>query len=221
MFPEEIVKILQKYQDNNQKELTSINEDIQDIILQLKYICSSLSHDIQKLIDTGIIHDNEDELFQDTKTLRNFINSINLLNISDNTSANIEEVSEELSPIIFDKKVYPYLISDDICPFCNYKMSHHLVHYQRIVNSQIKNEDVMWNRCSLCKRLFVLDYDAEEFDFNDTNVILNKEKYDTIPPIDIYTVIVLSNTLKCSSNHKTKDLLAKIPVLDENGLFPT
>lgn len=41
MLSKEIVKILQKYQDNNQKELTSINEDIQDIILQLKYICSS------------------------------------------------------------------------------------------------------------------------------------------------------------------------------------
>ena len=96
-------------------------------------------------------------------------------------------------------------------------MSRHLVHYQRIIGSELKDENVMWNRCQACKRLFVLDFDAEEFDFNSTNVILNKEKYDEIPPIDIYSAIVLSNTLNCSSNHKTKDLVAKIPVLNEDG----
>lgn len=38
-----------------------------------------------------------------------------------------------------------------------------------------------------------------------------------IPSIDIYSVIVLSNTYKCSSNHNTKDLIGKIPILNRQG----
>lgn len=39
----------------------------------------------------------------------------------------------------------------------------------------------------------------------------------TIPDIDIYTIIVLSNTLKCSSSHNIIDIVAKLPVLNEHG----
>lgn len=56
---------------------------------------------------------------------------------------------------------------------------------------------------------------AEAFDFKDTNVILNEEKYDTIAPIDIYSVLVLSNALNCFSNYNTEKLIVKIPVLNE------
>lgn len=217
MFPKEIVEILQKYQNNSENELMTINKDVQSIISQLKHICSYLSHNIQELIDTGIIHDKEDELLQDTKTLRNYINSIELLNICDDKADNNEEISEEISPILFDKKVYLWLVSDDICPFCNTKFMQHTIFYQRIINNKINDETVSWYKCKSCNRLFALDFDIEDFELENTNILLNKDKYDEIPQIDIYSVIVLSNTLKCSANHKTKDLLAKIPVLDEDG----
>lgn len=218
MFSEEIIRILLKYQNDNNKVLHNINDHISSIIENLYIVNENLAEQIKKLVLDKDTDNNAEEIVNDSITLRNYIKSIQLLNINDIVSnESLIETSEELAPPTFEKKVYPYLVADDICPFCNYKMSRHLVHYQRIVNSQLKNEDVMWNRCPACKRLFVLDYDAEEFDFNDTNVVLNKEKYDTIPPIDIYSIIVLSNTLNCSSNHNTDDLIAKIPVLNEDG----
>ena len=108
-------------------------------------------------------------------------------------------------------------MSDDICPFCNTKFMRHIIFYQRIINNKINDETVSWYKCQSCNRLFALDFDIEDFEFENTNILLNKDKNDEIPPIDIYSVIVLSNTLKCSTNHKTKDLLAKIPVLNVNG----
>lgn len=218
MFPNEIIEILIKYQTDNREVLSDINNHISTIIEKLYSINQNLAEQIKKLILDKNTDNNAEEIMNDSVTLRNYIKSVQLLNIENTLSDKaLIEASKELTPPTFEKKVYPYLVADDICPFCNYKMSRHLVHYQRIVNSQLKNEDVMWNRCPACKRLFVLDYDAEEFDFNDTNVVLNKEKYDAIPPIDIYSVIVLSNTLNCSANHNTDDLIAKIPVLNEDG----
>jgi len=218
MFPDEIIDILVKYQANNSVLLADINSNISTIIEKLYSINQNLAEQIKELILDKDTNNNAGEIMNDSVTLRNYIKSIQLLNINNIVSNELlVETSEELTPQIFEKKVYTYLVADDICPFCNYKMSRHLVHYQRIVNSQLKNEDVKWNRCPACKRLFVLDYDAEEFNFNDTNIVLNEEKYDVIPPIDIYSVIVLSNTLNCSSNHNTDDLIAKIPVLNEDG----
>ena len=213
MFSEELVKIIQKYFDKNSQQVNCINEDIQDIIKQLSDFRYILGDHLKELLCNN---ENTDDLYADIKLLNSEIATIKplpttILNLTE------QEIADEITPPIFDKKVYPYLVSDDICPFCNCKMSRHLVHYQRLVDSNLKNEDVMWNRCPACKRLFVLDYDAEEFDFNGTNVVLNEEKYQKIPPVDIYSVIVLSNTLNCSANHNTDDLVAKIPVLNEDG----
>ncbi len=216
MFPKEIIEILQKYQDDNSELLCDINNNILNIIEKLYSINQNLAEQIKNLLLDKNTDNNAEEIMKDSITLRNYIKSIHTLDIV-KLSDNLIEIAEEIMPPTFDRKVYPYLVSDDICPFCNYKMSRHLVHYQRIINSELKNEDVMWNRCMACKRLFILDYDAEKFDFNNTNIVLNKEKYDEIPPIDIYTAIVLSNTLNCSVNHNTKDLLAKIPVLNQEG----
>ena len=218
MFPEEIIEILIKYQSDNSELLSDINDNVSTIIEKLYAVNQNLAEQIKKLILDKDTNNNVEEIMNDSIILRNYIKSIQLLNINDIISReSLVEISEELTPQTFEKKVYPYLVADDICPFCNYKMLRHLVHYQRIVNSQLNSEDVMWNRCPACKRLFVLDYDVEGFDFSDTNVVLNKEKYNAIPPIDIYSVIVLSNTLNCSSNHNTDDLIAKIPVLNEDG----
>lgn len=221
MFPDELIQILQKYKEEIWlSHIENLNKNFKQTISLLKCLRNYLA-DKQYDINTSDTLDDSsdcDSLSSDISLLKQQI--LYFIKLQEATQTNCDfttEISEELTPPTFEKKVYPYLVADDICPFCNYKMSRHLVHYQRIVNSQLQNEDVMWNRCPACKRLFVLDYDAEEFDFNDTNVVLNEEKYDAIPPIDIYSVIVLSNTLNCSSNHNTDDLIAKIPVLNEDG----
>lgn len=221
MFPDELIQILQKYKEEIWlSHIENLNKNFKQTISLLKCLRNYLA-DKQYEINTSDSLDERsdycDSLSSDIFLLKQQI--LYFIKLQEVTQTNCDftsEISEELIPT-FEKKVYPYLVADDVCPFCNCKMSRHLVHYQRIVNSQLQNEDVMWNRCPACKRLFVLDCDAEEFDFNGTNVVLNEEKYDAIPPIDIYSVIVLSNTLNCSSNHNTEDLIAKIPVLNEDG----
>lgn len=46
----------------------------------------------------------------------------------------------------------------------------------------------------------------------------HEEEYETnVLDINFYSVIVLSNTYKCSSEHQTKDLVGRIPILDQHG----
>lgn len=52
---------------------------------------------------------------------------------------------------------------------------------------------------------------------NTDQLATEEENDDDIPSIDIYSVIVLKNTYKCLSNHNTKDLMGKIPVLNKQG----
>ena len=155
MFPNEIVEILIKYQNDNNELLSEINDNISTIIENLYSVNQNLAEQIKELILDKDTNNNVEEIMQDSIMLRNYIKSVQLLDIENIVpDETFIEASEELIPPTFEKKVYPYLVADDICPFCNYKMSRHLVHYQRIVNSQLKNEDVMWNRCPACKRLF-------------------------------------------------------------------
>lgn len=217
MFPNEIKQILEKYQEYNKNELLDINSSIKNMSSQLKKVRSNLSHQLANIMDSDELSNNqEDELLSDLKVLKEYINSIAFISISTDNM----EVSEELVPTnesqvqfpIFTRKVFPYLVTDDICPFDYAKLVDHCIYYQKIINNKLSEKSVLWHRCPVCNKLFVSDYELKDFDLEDTNIILNKEKYNPIPEIDIYTVIVLNNTLKCSANHDTEDIIAKLPV---------
>ncbi|WP_313069736.1 hypothetical protein [Lacrimispora sp.] len=216
MFPDEIRQILNKYQNYNEGSIQNINKNINIIITEFKIINANIANQLNKLVIDKNTNNNAEELLKDSIALRDYINSINLLEFEKTHKNNTTKILEE-SLFVFDKMVFPYLVSDDLCPFCNVKLIPHLIYYQRNLNNQLLNDEIEWNKCPNCKRLFVLDYDAEAFNFDNTNITLNKDKYDEIPLIDIYSVIVLNNTLKCSLNHRSKDLMAKIPVLNESG----
>lgn len=216
MFPEEIKQILNKYQSYNEGSIQNINKNINIIITEFKIINASIANQLKKLVIDENTNNNAEELLKDSIVLRDYINSIASLEFEKTHKDDTQKILED-SMLFFDKRVFPYLVSDDLCPFCNVKLVPHIIYYQRNLNNQLINDEIEWYKCPNCKRLFVLYYDADSFNFEDTNIILNKDKYDEIPLIDIYSVVVLSNTLKCSSNHRSKDLLAKIPVLNESG----
>lgn len=71
--------------------------------------------------------------------------------------------------------------------------------------------------CSACHRYFVTKDIIDTIRIDKTNIKLLEDYYHHIPSLDINSVIILSNTLKCSFNHHTDDITAKIPVLDKNG----
>ena len=219
LFPDKIVEIIQKYKLYNQSSIIDINDNLLKIITDLESINMSIIDKITKLLVDKNTDNNVESLVHDSIDLRNFKNSIKLLDVELYDNVPDETDTLEESSIIFDKKVYPYLVSDDICPFCNVKLMPYTIYYQRIISGKINSESVMWYRCPACKKLFAIDYDIEDFDFENTSIDLNKSKYNEIPQIDFYSAIVLSNTLKCSLNHRSKDLIAKIPILNEDGEF--
>lgn len=217
------MQIVSKYKNSNQTQIRNIYNNLREIIISLKSIRDNLASEAYKIMTsdnlsdtTGIINDinllKEQISYIESFTLNKTIKEENSV-----TKSDIEKSNEDITIPIFTKKVTVCLISDDLCPFCNVKLVQHYIYYQRMIDNKIHDESVIWYRCPACNKLFVVDYDAEDFDFENTNIIVNKDKYDAIPQIDIYTVIVLSNTLKCASNHETKDIIAKLPVLNECG----
>lgn len=222
MFTEDIINIITKYQSKNE-EISTINAAIDEIIYQLNNINENIIERLKPLLNNININTIEEEkhLLQDSQMLRKFISTISTVECNKSEPIQkqneVEGSGESFPQPLFDKKVYPYLVDDDICPFCNVKLQPYTIYYKRIVDGSIIEEMVQWYRCPSCKKMFVLDYDVNDFDFDNTNIFLNRTKYDVIPPIDIYSLIVLSNTIKCSINHKTKDIIAKLPVLNEEG----
>lgn len=218
MFPKEIIEILEKYQSDNTEILDDINLSISTIKCALQDINNIIAEKTRTLMLKEDVDDNIDKLIEESKILRKYIKSIEFVSTwKTNLKNRDNETSKELSIPAFSKNVYLYLVSDNLCPFCNTKLTPYTVYYQRILNNELHDEEIEQYRCPSCGKLFVLNCDVNEFDFENTNITLNRSKYSTIPNIDIYSLIVLSNTLKCSSNHNTKDILAKIPVLDTTG----
>ena len=219
MFPKEIIEILEKYQSDNTEILDDINLSISTIKCALREINNIIAEKTHTLmVEDNANDDNITELFKESKILKDYIKSIQFVSTWKTNSKNKDcEISKELSVPTFSKNVCLHLVSDNLCPFCNMTLTPHTVYYQRILNNKLCDENIEQYKCPSCGKLFALDCDLDGFDFENTNITLNKSKYSTIPEIDIYSLIVLSNTLKCSSNHNTRDILAKIPILDEKG----
>lgn len=220
MFPEELMHVILKYKENNQTQIRDIQYNLGNIVTSLRTIKNNIASDLYNIFTSDEITDST-EIITDINLLKTQISYLEtftskiLMENEDDVSTNYME--DSITAPAFTKRVYPYLISDDLCPFCNVKLVEHHIYYQKINSKQVFDETVMWHKCPACNKLFAVDYEIENFDFTNTNIILNKDKYDNIPQIDIYTVIVLSNTLKCSSTHQTKDIIAKLPVLNEYG----
>lgn len=69
--------IINKYQSEKPKETKLIYKDMFDIVLQLRKIKQHISFQLKDLVDGDIVNDDvENELLQDSKLLRNYINSM-------------------------------------------------------------------------------------------------------------------------------------------------
>ena len=76
MFPEEIIKILEKYQSDNTKILDDINLSISTIKCALQDINNIIAEKTRTLMLEEDVDDNIDELIEESKTLRKYIKSI-------------------------------------------------------------------------------------------------------------------------------------------------
>lgn len=216
MLLEEIIELLKEYQNEYwyPQAIGDINNSIQNISNTLKDVKTYLSNKLYEINSSDSTEDrNENNILSDIKTIKEQIKSIKDIF----PVIPLSELYVMDTEVAFDRNVRIFLASDDVCPLCNYKFSPYTIYYQRNINNKINSESVSWYRCPACHKLFALDYETEDFVFSDTNIILDKKFCNTISSIDIHSVIVLKNTLKCSFNHHTEDITAKIPVLNENG----
>lgn len=205
MIPQEIKSILEKYQDSNSTEIQAINNNIQNIIRELKSVRKHLSLQLHEFTDSETVNDKEDELFQDLKILKKYINGLEV------TPYKILDIE---SLVTFTKNVHLTLISDDLCPACNVKLIKYQIYYQRRVANKIKNESVSGYRCPTCNHLFVADYEIEDFNFEQTNIIVKKSS----DKIAFQDTIVIFNINKCSShNHAIEDIKCNIPIIVPSG----
>lgn len=213
MFPEELTKLLNKHKDSNHIQIENINSNIKDIIKSLKNIRNNLSSELFKINTSDEIVD-ATEILADIKTLKEQISYIETLPIQ--TENKTTEVSEKLSEIPrFTNKVILHSSEDDICLHCNVKFTQHHIRYQRIINNKLCSETKFWYKCPVCNRLFIIDYEIEDFDFSNTNITIKKRAKDKINFAD---AIVIFNINKCSKhNHDIEDVKCEIPIIVSTG----
>lgn len=169
IFSKELSRIVQKYSDSNTYLINQVNADVQDIVKQLSAFRDDLS---VKLKESLCKNHNIDDLYDDITLLNQEIDKMKPFTTAESTA--------QEAPLAFDEKVYVYLMSDEIddkCTFCNCKISPYIIHYQRYVSDHLIDQVIMWHKCPQCKKVYVLNYEADEFDFSNTNIVLDKEDY--------------------------------------------
>lgn len=151
--------------------------------------------------------------------------------ISENSSLieteikNINEVLFTLENCLFKKyTIYLDVIDDNTCPHCNKQLhltaTHYVIFENRSKDKVIDRNYIKTGFCDKCLIKYIPNKEYQKVltrhDIEITNIKINKNH--CIPPLDIYSVIVLSNTMKCTyDKHYTKDLIAKIPTLNDEG----
>lgn len=213
MFPEELTQLLNRHKDSNPIQIENINNCTKDIIKALKNIQTNLSSELFKINTSDEIVDTT-ELQSDIITLKRQISYIENLIIK--TEDKTIEISKELSEIPrFTNKVLLHSSEDDICPDCNVKFVQHHTRYQRIMNGKLCKESKIFHKCPNCNRLFIVDYEIEDFDFTNTNIAIKRQQKNKINFTD---AIVIFNINKCSKhNHDIEDIRCRIPIIVSTG----
>lgn len=220
MFPEEIIKILSKYQDENSISLNNINNNISKIIDKLYIINQNLAEQIKNLVLDKDTDNNADEIMKDSKILRDYIKSIKLLEVKEITTNNLSmETSEEIFPSLdneFDEYTHIHICCTDMCTKCKEKLDSTNIYYQRKFNDIIKRESISGFRCPNCGSLYMFDYEMQIFDCDNTNIEIHTRRYNKLCIQD--EVFVITDINKCSSkNHDIEDIIGSIPIIDADG----
>lgn len=216
MFPEKIVKLIEKYQSDISDEVISINNDISDIVVQLKSFSSKISKKLYDLTISENIYEKEDELHDDSKILRTYIESIQLICMPDQINKNEITTTADLNESILKKNRTVFVLPDLFCPICHQKLIKHSKDYQAIENGLKIKKFEIWYRCPNHEgRIFSPDIDVVKFETKNTNVKFNFQYYNKIT---FHDVIVIFNVNKCANhNHEIEDVTCNLPVIMPNG----
>ena len=116
------------------------------------------------------------------------------------------EVAEEISNINLSiKKIQGELKLVSDC------LIGEVVSYSKNTNIENKEKELELLKDSQTVREYIKSFDI--LDFRDNYY----DKDTTDPILSLHDIIVLNNTLKCDTKHKTHDMSVGLPVLDESG----
>lgn len=113
------------------------------------------------------------------------------------------------------------VIEENICPLCNKPLHiqslHFVLHKDGTKNEVVGRDYIKSCFCRTCVKRYMpkTEYQRILPNIHRSNIEIGKNY--CIPQIGIYTLVVLSNTLKCSVGHETEDIIAKIPSINTNG----
>ena len=208
MLTDDVIQVLQKYQETNPAIISEINNDINNITLKLKNIKDYLAKEITLLANDDSPDNNIEEIVHDSKILKKYISAIKLIPV------NKHILTEEQLPIVdIIDKILVYVIDDSICPKCNTHIKDYKIDY--IQKSMSKS--VMWHKCPTCNQLFVINYETGYFDNSNTNIILDYT-YHEQRTVTFNDVIVLSNVRSCTiKEHGLADVIARLPIFLNEG----
>ena len=219
MLPKEIVQILQKYQEENFETIAEIDTNINNIAHSLKNIKDYLAKEIALLATDDSPNNKIEEIAHDSNVLKRYISTIKLISeneyISSSNKRTLPEGQLSINDII--EQTHIFVIDDSICPKCGMHIEDYKINYKQ--KSVSKN--VIWHRCPVCNKYFVINYEIDDFDNNDTNIIFDYT-YSKQKEIKFNDVIVLSTIISCTAkNHNLEDVIAKLPIFLEDGNIRT
>lgn len=158
MFPEEIVKILQKYQSEVSEEISNINLAIDRIKDGLNSVNSVLIDEFSTFAkNTGTKNvDKEKELFDDSQALRNYISNINRIQyVYKPTSENDKILNNKLD--IFDIIVLNNTIK---CSYSGHKTKDMKINLPVLYeDGKVEYVSLLSSYCEDCKRYTILKND--------------------------------------------------------------
>jgi hypothetical protein len=203
MIPDDIIDILQKYQDDVAEEISVINLSIERISDALNTVNNILTNTLHKSVmdvnETNIKR--EYELLHDSQVLRDYTRIINPVLFK---NVEIQNTREQIL----------HVICKAVCPTCERKLIEFPLQQTICDNSNIDSKSIKCYKCPQCNNeIFILENDAEDIDTS--NIQLDFKYYNKISFED---VIVIFNINKCSKhNHKIEDLSCELPLISPSG----
>lgn len=214
---EKIIDILDKYKYDiwSQDIVESIDECCQEILILLRQNQNDLSDKLHTLTKSDHINDYTicDDILDDIKAITQLIKHFKEL------KQNLDIIKTRTKQSVLENKLIIYVIDDNLCPDCNVKLYPLCIDYQKIINGNIEDYDTIEGyECQCCKKLFAMQYEIDNIDFTDTNIILDYQYLKEENQLSFKDVIVLSNLISCTSKeHSLNDVMAQIPVFNADG----
>lgn len=206
MLPDDIIDVLQKYQNDIAEEISVINLSIERISDALSTVNSVLINTLHNSVmnTDGTNKKEECELLHDSQILRDYIRIVNPIAYKNTEILNIRE------QIL-------HVICKAVCPICESELIKFPLQ-QKIIydNENIDSKSIVCYKCSKCdKEIFILEKDAYDINTETLNIKLDFKYYNKISFED---VIVIFNINKCSKhNHKIEDLNCELPLISPRG----